>query len=122
MVAFNKNMIDNYGSFFIPLALQNPMLLYAVLSRTAMEFQGRALPSPGNGMNSGTVVNKGKTNYEFLHFKHEAIRHLNEQLRNPNLGGVNSTTLYTIIFMLRLEASLNFLVPSRRSLISSMST
>jgi hypothetical protein len=114
MATFNKSMANDYAGFVIPLALQNPMLLYATLARSTMAFQGTSLPLPDEGMGGGAVVKKRKPNYDFLHFKHEAIRHLNKQLRNPNLGGVNSTAFYTIVFMLRLEASKIFFVPSCR--------
>lgn len=105
MVTFNNNMIEDYGNFLIPLALQNPMLLYAILSRTTMEFQGGGLPARGEAMSSGTMVGKGKTNYDFLYFKHQAISHLNEQIRNLSLGRINPVTFYTVVFMLRLEVS-----------------
>jgi hypothetical protein len=121
MVTFNNSLSEDYSAFLIPLALQNPMLLYAILSRTTMEFRGGDFRLLNEAIKSGTVVRQDKTNYDFLHFKHQAIRHLNEQLRSPNLGGINSTTFYTIAFMLRLEASLNFLVPVRRSLMSRKS-
>jgi hypothetical protein len=61
MVTFNKSMTDDYAGFLIPLALQNPMLLYATLARSAMAFQGTALPLSDKGIDSGAVVKKGGT-------------------------------------------------------------
>lgn len=103
-------MVHAYKTLLVPLAVEEPALLYAILLRTSTEFKNGGGDKPDQTVGPQTAVTREarhNAESEYVHFKIQAIRHLRRSLGGDG-GFVNPAMIHAIAILLRAEVrSLN---------------
>jgi hypothetical protein len=95
-------MIHAYTTLLVPLAVEEPALLYAILLRTSTEFKSGGGDKPDQIVGPQTAVAKRNTESEYVNFKLQAIKHLRKGLGGDG-GFVNPAMIHAIAILLRAE-------------------
>lgn len=113
-------MIHAYSTLMVPLAVEEPALLYAILLRTSTEFKSGGGEKPDQIVGPQTAITKTAAHSaesEYVNFKVKAIQHLRKRLASDG-GFVNPAMIHAIAILLRAEVRSNHI--SADSFCSSM--
>jgi hypothetical protein len=99
-------MTDAFNNWTLPLVLQDPVLLNAILCMASAEIEIRNGTAPDPGSSSRATMDQANRDMmvsDYTYFKIEAIKQLNRTLSSPKAGKLSVPSVCAIMFLLWAE-------------------